>query len=339
MDISDVSDVAPLKPLVVIALGGNAIIRGKQKGTYEEQVENVKETCQQIMKIIKKGYRIVITHGNGPQVGNIMLQMEAGNKDPYNRPVLPMFIAGAMTQGQIGYMIQQQLGNLLFTEGPPSRLDASKKVKTITVVTQNVVSKDDPAFKNPTKPVGPFLTKDDSEKAKHMNPEFTFIEDAGRGYRRVVPSPNPIAINEKDQINSLLIDGYVMITSGGGGIPVIQNNDGTLTGVDAVIDKDLAGAVLADNVKADVFAILTDAEQVMLDFKGPNEKGLDKITVKELENLLEKSAFGDKLKGSMGPKLEAARRYLRDGGKKVIITSPALAAEALDGKAGTTITA
>jgi carbamate kinase len=330
--------VEKLKPLVVIALGGNAIIRGKQIGTMEEQVANVTETCKQIMKIIKKGYRIVITHGNGPQVGSVMLQMEAGSKAPYNRPVLPMDVCGAMTQGQLGYLIQQILGNLLITEGPPSRLDPTKKVKTLAVVTQNIVSKDDPAFKNPSKPVGPFLTKEEADKAKMGNPEFTFIEDAGRGFRRVVPSPNPIAINEKDQVNSLLIDGYVLITSGGGGIPVIQNADGTLKGIEAVIDKDLAGAVLADNVSADVFAILTDAEQVMLDFKGPNEKGLSHISVKELEDLLSKGAFGDKLKGSMGPKLEAARRYLRNGGKKVIITSPILAADALDGKAGTTIT-
>jgi carbamate kinase len=146
-----------------------------------------------------------------------------------------------------------------------------------------------------------------------------------------------VDINEKDQINSLLIDGYVLITSGGGGIPVIQNDDGTLTGVEAVIDKDLAGARLADNVSADVFAILTDTEQVMLDFKGPNERGLGKITVKELEEFLAKGEFGDKLKGSMGPKLEAARRYLRDGGKKVIITNPGSAADALEGKAGTMI--
>jgi carbamate kinase len=329
--------VEMLKPLVVVALGGNAIIRGKQRGTYEEQVQNITETCKQIMKIIKKGYRVVITHGNGPQVGTVMLQMEAGSKEPYNRPVLPMDVCGAMTQGQLGYFIQQILGNLLLVEGPSSRLDPTKKVKPITVVTQNIVSKDDPAFKNPTKPVGPFLTKEESDTAKKTNPDFTFIEDAGRGYRRVVPSPNPVDINEKDQINSLLIDGYVLITSGGGGIPVIQNEDGTLTGVEAVIDKDLAGARLADNVSADVFAILTDAEQVMLDFNGPNQRGLDKITVKELEQFLADGAFGDKLKGSMGPKLEAARRYLRDGGKKVIITSPGLAADALDGKVGTMI--
>ena len=268
-----------------------------------------------------------------------MLQMEAGSKEPYNRPVLPMDICGAMTQGQIGYLIQQTLGNLLFKEGPPSRLDSSKKVKTLAVVTQNIVSKDDLAFKNPSKPVGPFLTKEEADRAKQQHPEFTYIEDAGRGYRRVVPSPNPIAINEKDQINSLLIDGYVMITSGGGGIPVVKNEDGTLTGVEAVIDKDLASAVLADDVSADVLAILTDAEQVMLDFKGPNEKGVSQITVKELEDLMSKGAFGKKLTGSMGPKLEAARRYIRNGGKKVIITSPKLAADALDGKAGTTITA
>lgn len=330
--------IEKLKPLIVIALGGNAMIRGNQEGTYEEQVQNITDTCKQILKIIKKGYRVVITHGNGPQIGNLILQMEAGVKDPYNRCPLPMDVAGAMTQGQIGYLLQQILGNLLLKEGPPSRLDPDKKIKTLAVITQNIVSKDDPAFKKPSKPVGPFLTKEEADIAKKNHPTFTYIEDAGRGYRRVVPSPQPIAINEKDQINSLLIDGYVMIVSGGGGIPVIENEDGTLTGVEAVIDKDLAGAVLANNVSADIFAILTDSEQVMIDFKTPNERGIDHITLKQLETFLAEGSFGNKLTGSMGPKLNAARRFIRNGGKKVIITSPRLAADAIDGIAGTTIT-
>ncbi|WP_455464028.1 carbamate kinase [Candidatus Hodarchaeum mangrovi] len=325
-----------LKPLVVIALGGNAMIKGKQRGTQEEQIENITETAKQIMKIIPN-YRVVITHGNGPQVGNLMLQMEAGSYPPHNRPVLSMDICGAMTQAQIGYLIQNILGNLLYTEGPPSRLDPKEKIKVVTIITQVIVSKDDPAFKNPSKPVGPFYTREQADKITSEHPDFVIIEDAGRGYRRVVPSPDPIAIHEKDQINSLLEAGFIVIASGGGGIPVIKNLDGTVKGVEAVIDKDLAGERLAVDISAENFAILTDTDKVYLDFNTPQARGIDKMTVTELENHLEKGVFGSKLKGSMGPKLEAAIRFIKDGGKKVIITRPELAAAALEGKAGTTI--
>ncbi|MHA2225091.1 MAG: carbamate kinase [Candidatus Hodarchaeales archaeon] len=325
-----------LKPLVIIALGGNAMIRGNQKGTIEEQIENVTATAKEIMKVIPD-WRIVITHGNGPQVGNLMLQIEAGSHDPHNRPVLPMDVCGAMTQGQIGYLFQNILGNLLIAEGPPSRLDPNKKIKVVTIVTQVIVSDDDPAFQNPSKPVGPFYTKEQAETIKNDHPDFTIIEDAGRGYRRVVPSPDPIEINEKDQINSLLEDGFILVASGGGGIPVVLNPDGTVTGVEAVIDKDLAGERLAIDTKAEAFAMLTDTDRVYLHFKTEKEKAVDKMTVAEVEQYLEEGAFGDKLKGSMGPKLRAAIRFLNDGGKKVIITTPELAAAALDGNAGTTI--
>ena len=325
-----------LKPLVVIALGGNAMIRGKQRGTIEEQIKNITETAKQIMKVIPK-CRIVITHGNGPQVGNLMLQMEAGSEFPSNRPVLPMDVCGSMTQGQIGYLIQNILGNLLVTEGPPSRLDPSKKIKVATIITQVVVSKDDPAFQNPTKPVGPFYNQDQVDRIREEHPDFTIIEDAGRGYRRVVPSPDPIEIYEKEQVNDLLEAGFILVASGGGGIPVVKNLDGTIAGVEAVIDKDLAGERLAIDTKAEAFAILTDTDKVYLKYKTSQQKGIDKMTVVEVEKYLEEGAFGDKLKGSMGPKLKAAIRFLNDGGKKVVITTPELAAAALDGEAGTTI--
>ena len=325
-----------LKPLVVIALGGNAMIKGKQRGTQKEQAENITETVKQIMKIIPN-YRVVITHGNGPQVGNLMLQMEAGSYQPYNRPVLSMDICGAMTQAQIGYLIQNILGNLLFTEGPPSRLNPNEKIKVVTIITQVIVSKDDPAFRTPSKPVGPFYTKEQADKILSEHPDFVIIEDAGRGYRRVVPSPDPISIHEKDQINSLLEAGFIIIASGGGGIPVIKNLDGTVQGIEAVIDKDLAGERLAVDINAEIFTILTDTDKVYLDFNTAQARGIDKITISELENYLKQDAFGSKLKGSMGPKLEAAIRFIKDGGKKVIITRPELAAAALEGKAGTTI--
>ncbi|MHA1945823.1 MAG: carbamate kinase [Candidatus Hodarchaeales archaeon] len=325
-----------VKPLVVIALGGNAMIQGKQKGTIEEQIENVTETARLIMKVIPK-YKIVITHGNGPQVGNIMLQMEAGSHAPYDRPVLPMDVCGSMTQGQIGYLIQNILGNLLLTEGPSSRINPDEKIKVATLVTQVVVAKDDPAFKNPTKPVGPFYSKEKAEKIAEDHPEFTIIEDAGRGYRRVVPSPIPIEIHEKDQVNTLLKAGFIVVASGGGGIPVVKEDDETVSGVEAVIDKDLAGEQLALDVEAEIFLILTDTDKVYLDFNTPNSKGLDKLTLSEAEKFLAEGKFGANLKGSMGPKLNAALQFLKDGGKRVIITRPDLAADALEGKAGTTI--
>ena len=241
-----------LKPICVIALGGNAIIKGKQKGTIEEQRANVEKTSRQLIKIMKD-YRIVLTHGNGPQVGTILLQMEAGQK-MFNRPALPMDVAGAMTQGQIGYLFQNIMGNLLVTEGPDSRTQPGQPVKMVTCVTQVVVDQEDPAFQNPTKPVGPFYEKEEAEKIQEAHPEYTFIEDAGRGYRRVVPSPQPIEIHERDQICNLLEEGFVIVASGGGGIPVVKNEDATVTGVEAVIDKDLAGEKLAVNVNAETFA-------------------------------------------------------------------------------------
>lgn len=325
-----------LKPLVVVALGGNAMIQGKQRGTIEEQIENITETARQIMKVIPK-YRVVITHGNGPQIGNLLLQMEAGSHSPYNRPILSMHFAGAMTQGQIGYLLQNILGNLLLTEGPASRLDPADKINVATIITQVVVSKDDPAFHNPTKPIGPFYTKEQADKIAIDHPDFTIIEDAGRGYRRVVPSPDPIEIHEKDQVNVLLKAGFIVVASGGGGIPVMKHENGTVEGVEAVIDKDLAGERLAVDTQAEIFAILTDTDKVYLNFKSPDEKGIDQMTISELEKYLEEGAFGSKLKGSMGPKLKAAIRFINDGGKKVIITRPELAAAALEGEAGTTI--
>ncbi|MFW9993502.1 MAG: carbamate kinase [Candidatus Odinarchaeota archaeon] len=325
-----------LKPLVVIALGGNAMQQRNEKGTVEEQITNVTKTAKQIMRIIPK-YRIVITHGNGPQVGTLLLQQEAGSHPPYNRPVLPMDVCGAMTQGQIGYLMQRILGNLLVTEGPPSRLDPTKKIKVATIITQTVVDRKDPAFQNPTKPVGPFYTKEQAESIQQEHPDYAIIEDAGRGYRRVVPSPDPVEIYEKDQINDLLEAGFIIIASGGGGIPVIKELDGTIRGVEAVIDKDLAGERLAVDTRADAFAILTDEDRVYLHYNTPEAKPVDSMTLSELEKHLEERAFGKSLKGSMGPKLKAARRFLKEGGKKVIITRPELIQAAFDGNAGTTI--
>ena len=312
------------KQLIVVALGGNAILQPGQKGTFEEQMANVHVTCEQLAQMVDSGkYKIVVTHGNGPQVGNLLLQNEAG-KDV--AAPMPLFVCGAESQGLIGFMMQQNLGNLLAEKGKGG-------IPIATVVTQVVVDKDDPAFTNPTKPVGPFYSADEA-KALETEKGYNVREDAGRGWRRVVPSPNPIEINEKDAIRQLVDARSIVIASGGGGIPVVREN-GKLVGVDAVIDKDLAGERLAADVGASVFMVLTDVDQVKLNYKTPEEKGLSSITVAEAKAY---AAEGHFAKGSMEPKVRAAIRFVESGGEKAVITSLDRAVDALEGKAGTTIT-
>ncbi|RLE34596.1 carbamate kinase [Candidatus Acetothermia bacterium] len=312
------------KKVVVIALGGNAILQPGQKGTFEEQMKNVETTCKQLTQMVLSGkYKIVITHGNGPQVGNILLQNETakGVAAP-----MPLYVCGAESQGLIGYMIQQSLHNLLQDVGKGD-------IPVATVVTQVVVDKNDPAFQNPSKPVGPFYSE---EEAKRLADEkgYHVKEDAGRGWRRVVPSPDPLEIFEKEAIRQLIAARSSVIASGGGGIPVVKK-DGKLEGVDAVIDKDLAGERLAVDVEAKVFLILTDVDQVKLNYKTPQEKGISKMTVEEAKRYRDEGHFA---KGSMEPKVRAAIRFIEAGGEKAIITSLGKAMDALEGKAGTTIT-
>ncbi len=309
---------------VVIALGGNAILQRDQKGTYEEQMANVMKTAKQIVDIILEGdYEVVITHGNGPQVGALLLHMDAGHQT-YGIPAQPMDVAGAMTQGQIGYMIGQTLINELRERG------VSRPVATI--VTQTLVDKNDPAFQNPSKPVGPFY---DEETAKKLAEEkgWTVIEDSGRGWRRVVPSPDPKGHVEAPIIQELVERGFIVIASGGGGVPVIEEN-GRLTGVEAVIDKDLAGERLAEEVKADVFMILTDVNGAAVNFGKPDEKWLGRTTVEELRRYYEEGHFR---KGSMGPKVLAAIRFVEWGGERAVIASLDNAMAALEGKKGTQV--
>lgn len=310
---------------IVVALGGNAILRPGQKGTYKEQLENVKNTTLQIANMVKEGYEVVITHGNGPQVGAVLLQNEGGEK-LYNVPSMPMDVCGAETQGFIGYMIQQSLLNEFIKN------DIKKSVTT--VVTQVLVSKDDPAFSNPTKPVGPFYSKEEAEKRQKEKPDEVWIEDSGRGYRRVVPSPDPKAIIEKDVVNCLISNGNIVIASGGGGIPVIKEDDGTYRGVEAVIDKDLAGEKLAQEVDADILLILTDVPNVYINYRKENEKALGEIKASEMEEYQKEGHFKA---GSMGPKVKAALRFVKNGGKMAIITALEKAVDALEGKAGTRI--
>ena len=306
---------------IVIALGGNAIKRAEEEGTAEQQLRNVKITCKHILEIIKRGYRVVITHGNGPQVGNLLIQQEEASKLV---PPQPLDILGAMTQGQIGYMLQQTLINYLRGE--------KLSIPVATIITQVLVDKDDPDFNNPSKPVGPFYTRKEAEKLiEEKGYIIKKVKPGRKAYRRVVPSPDPIGIIEKDVIKMLVDAGFIVIASGGGGIPVIDQN-GQLRGVEAVIDKDLAGERLAEIVDADIFLILTDVEKVKLNFRKPNEKDLDKLTIAEAEKYLEEGHF---LPGSMEPKVKACIRFLKAGGEKAIITSLDKAVEALEGKTGT----
>jgi carbamate kinase len=309
---------------IVVALGGNAIKRADEKGTAEQQFRSIKITCKHILEIIKKGYRVVITHGNGPQVGNLLIQQEEAKRLV---PPQPLDVLGALTQGQIGYMLQQTLTNYLRKE--------NLNIPVLTIITQVSVSRGDQDFNNPSKPIGPFYTRKEAEKlAEEKGCIIKRVKPGRKAYRRVVPSPDPIEVIEKDVIKMLVDAGAIVIASGGGGIPVIKEN-GQLRGVEAVIDKDLAGEKLAEIVKADVFLILTDVEKVKLNFGKPNEKDLDRLTIDEAEKYLEEGHF---LPGSMKPKVVACLRFLKAGGEKAIITSLDKAVEALDGKTGTHFT-
>ncbi|USH00278.1 carbamate kinase [Thermococcus argininiproducens] len=313
-----------MRKRVVIALGGNAILQRGQKGTYNEQMENVKKTAKQIVDIILDNeYEVVITHGNGPQVGALLLQQDAG-EHVHGIPAQPMDVCGGMSQGQIGYMIQQAIKNELRRRG------IDKPVATI--VTQTLVDKNDPAFQHPSKPVGPFY---DEETAKKLAKEkgWVVIEDSGRGWRRVVPSPDPISHIEAPIIQDLVDKGFIVIASGGGGIPVIEE-DGQLKGVEAVIDKDLAGEKLAEEVNADIFMILTDVNGAAIHYGKPEEKWLEKVTVNEMKKYYEEGHFK---KGSMGPKVLAAIRFIEWGGERAIIAALDKAVEALEGKTGTQV--
>jgi carbamate kinase len=309
---------------IVIALGGNAIKQWNQKGSAEEQFDNVRKSCSHIVRIIKKGFRVVITHGNGPQVGNLLIQQEEGARIV---PSQPIDVCDAMTQGQVGYMIQQALLNEL----KDARLDRS----VVTLITQVMVDREDQGFRNPTKPVGPFYPRTLKEKyEKEWGHLFKRIKMKGELYRRVLPSPDPLRILEAKMVTELLNSGVIVIASGGGGIPVILDDEGHLSGVEAVIDKDLAGEKLAESVGADLFIILTDVDKVYLHFGTKRQRGLKTIRLEQARQYLEKGYFPP---GSMGPKIEACLRFIEYGGEKAIITSLDHAFGALDGRKGTHI--
>ncbi len=312
------------KKRIVIALGGNAIKQSHEEGTTEEQFRNVDITAEQIAAVAAEGYELVITHGNGPQAGALLIQQEE-TKDV---PGQTLATCGAMTQGQIGWMLQNRLDFHLKKRG----ID----LPVVTVVTQVLVSGVDPDFKDPTKPVGPFYTKEEAEALKKTK-GYVVKEvkpGAAKSWRRVVPSPEPIGIVETKAINALVQKDFMVIASGGGGIPVEARPDGSYAGIEAVIDKDRAGFKLAEAVSADHFLILTDVEKACINYNKPNQKALDRITVAEAENYLKEGHF---LKGSMGPKIEAAIRFVKWSKKDAIITSLNCALSAIQGKTGTHI--
>lgn len=306
---------------IVVALGGNAILQPKQKGTFEEQLANVEVSCNHIAELVAAGHRVVVTHGNGPQVGNILAQNAAAST---HIPAMPLAVCGAESQGMIGYMIQQSLRNKLLAKG------ISKEV--VTVLTQVRVERNDPAFQNPTKPIGAFFSEEEARRFMAERGE-TWVEDSGRGWRKVVASPVPVDIVEIETIRRLLESGTIVIASGGGGIPVVLDADGKLVGTDAVIDKDLAGSLLAKKLGADMLMILTDVSKVAINFGKPDQKDLDCITISEGRKMLAEGQFGS---GSMAPKVRAAINFAAAGGEAVI-ASLNEAGRALEGKAGTRI--
>ncbi len=311
---------------VVVALGGNALQEAGSPPTAEAQLAVVKKTCEYLADISCRGYEMAIVHGNGPQVGNITLSQETAEKVNPKLPAMPFDVCGAMSQGYIGYQIQQCLRDAL--------RNRNCNVPVVTLITQVVVDENDKAFQNPTKPIGPFYTEEEAKKIAEEK-GYTMKEDAGRGWRRVVASPNPKRIAEIDSVKRLW-DSTIVITAGGGGIPVIENMDGSLTGVPAVIDKDLAAERLAEDMETDILLILTEVDKVSINFKKPNQQDLSKMTVAEAIKYIEEGHFAP---GSMLPKVMAAIKFARRfPGKKAIITSLYKAVEALEGKEGTVIT-
>ena len=293
--------------LAVVALGGKALLRSGQKGTYAEQLQNVKDTCGSLMQLVYRNYNVVIGHGNGPQVGNVLLQHDAGRK-MYELQAMPMDFCVAETQGSIGYMIERTLRNELVAAG--------LKRGVVTMVTEVVVDRNDERFANPTKPIGPYYSKEHADRIAAEDGSIFREDPKGNGRRKVVPSPAPLEIVNVDIVKRLASEGNIVITAGGGGIPVYRDGN-QLCGVEAVIDKDLASALTAVQIGADEFYILTDVPKVYINFRKPDEKALDTITVAEAERYIEEKQFSE---GSMLPKVKAALYFVRNGGKECVIT-------------------
>jgi carbamate kinase len=310
-----------MSKLILVAVGGNALIRAGQKGTAQEQFENAVETANAVVRLIKAGHRVVLTHGNGPQVGAMLTRTELAAAHAYR---LPLDCCVAATQGEIGYVLQYAMWQAMQLEG--------LHVPVVSLITQVLVDSKDPAFQKPTKPIGPFYTKDVAERYRDLF-DWVIVEDASRGYRRVVSSPEPKAIIELDAIRACVDRGLVVIAGGGGGIPVFNDHD-LSKGVEAVIDKDHTSAILASQLEADIFVVCTDVERVCLDYKKPSERMLDSLTLKECRTHL---ASGQFPAGSMGPKINAAMVFVSRGKGQAIITNHDHLFDAVHGRGGTRV--
>ncbi len=310
------------RKISLVAFGGNALLKEYEKGTQAEQLKNAEKACRVLLNIIKKGYNLLIVHGNGPQVGNILIQMEEAVT---KIPPFTLDTCVAMSQGSMGYMLERTMRNQLRKE----KID----LDILTIITEVLVNEDDEAFRRPTKPIGPFFTR---YRASMLQKEkkWVMIEDAGRGYRRVVPSPKPTEIINLEAIKKLVEQNFLVIACGGGGIPVYRTKNNTFEGIEAVIDKDYTAALLASAIKADLFIILTNVEKVAINYGKIDQKFLGVVTVDEMQKYFKEGHFPP---GSMGPKVEAAINYIEKGGKEVIITTADKLKEALDGLTGTRI--
>ncbi len=304
---------------ILVALGGNALVRAGQGGTIEEQAANLNLALTGVVPLIQRGCRVIVTHGNGPQVGHILLRVEAARHQAYD---LPLDVCVAQSQGEIGYLLQQSLQNML------RRARIERPVTTI--LCQTLVDKQDPRMKSPSKPVGPFYAREEAMALKKQG--YSLVEDSHRGFRRVVPSPEPIRIVEKEIIQRLFDDGVIVIAGGGGGIPVYAEEDGTLNGVEAVVDKDLASSQLAVACGVERILDLTSVEYAKLHFGSPREHNLEAITVTEAKRYLAEGHFAP---GSMGPKIEAGIYFLEHGGREFVITHTETALDGFEGRTGT----
>lgn len=314
-----------MEKLVVVAIGGNSLVKESGKESIQEQYEAVCKIASNIADLIQEGCEVVVTHGNGPQVGIALRRCEIA-KEVEQLPMVPLANCVADTQGGIGYQIQQALTNEFIAR------KMNKKVATI--ITQVEVRSDDPNFSNPTKPVGSFYSFEQAEELRKSHPDWVMVEDSGRGYRRVVPSPKPIDIIERDAIRSLIDSGYVVVAVGGGGIPVVKADNGTYAGIDAVIDKDFATSLLAEQIQADALIMTTGVPRVFINFGKPNQQALETVSVAETKQYIEENHFP---KGSMLPKIEASLKFLEKSGTKVIITNPESLKDAIGNNAGTHI--
>ena len=308
---------------ILVSLGGNAILKHTDKGTAEEQFSNTAKTSQVLVNMLKECYHIILTHGNGPQVGDILLAYDI-SKDTL--PPMPLDVCVAQTQGMIGFMLQLSLENILRKE----RIEKS----IVTILTQTVIHRDDPLLNKPSKPIGPFYSASESKELQKTH-DWVIVEDSGRGYRRVVPSPLPVGFIEESSIKTLYEEDKFVIACGGGGIPVMENKYGIFEGVEAVVDKDHTSALLATKIGAEVLLILTDVEKVALNYDRPDQKDLNHMTLEEAKKYLEEGHFPS---GTMGPKIESSIDFIENGGKKVVITSIENSIKALKGEAGTIIT-